>query len=68
MAPNLTPEEIEQSNARIQEFIRRMKAVPESERIPNVSEKFAGPIGHPVEPTEHDGTDAEKTGDSGESV
>ncbi len=57
MAPNLTPEEIEQSNARIQEFIRRMEAVPESERTPNTSEKFAGPVGHPVESPEQDAPD-----------
>lgn len=54
MVPDLTPDEIEESNARIQEFIRKMKSVPESERTLLTSEKFAGPVGRPVAEPETD--------------
>ena len=50
----MTPDEIEESNARIQEFIRKMKSVPESERTLLTSEKFAGPVGRPVAEPETD--------------
>ncbi len=40
-----TPEEVAAANAQAMEFLERVKAVPESERISVMSEKFSGPIG-----------------------
>ncbi len=39
-----TPREIRAAEKRVREFLRKINAVPEAERQPLISDKFAGPI------------------------
>jgi len=44
----LTVEEIARDKAEVDDFLRRIAEVPESERIRNDNPKFAGPIGDKI--------------------
>jgi len=57
MPKKLTPDEVEAVNKRAREFLNRINAVPEADRVPVTSETFAGPIATKViEPDADDET------------
>ncbi len=64
MPEKLTPEEVEKVNARAREFLARINAVPEADRVLLTSDKFAGPIATEVvepdtDPDDESGQDDE---------